>query len=179
MIVVTVILPAVTPADSLWFLLTNVLGFFGCGINIFGLLMAILYGNAFDIDVLINRTLVYGSLTALLAGVYAGLIIGLESLGQLFTAQASQPLVLVVSTLAIAALFQPLRRRIQNFIDLRFYRRKYDAAKALAAFSAALRDEVDLEQLNTHLLQWSTKRCSPRTSRSGCAPPKRRHPLKS
>jgi hypothetical protein len=177
-IFVGVILPVVAPADSLWFLLVNTIGFFGCGINIFGLLMAILYGNAFDIDVLINRTLVYGSLTALLAAVYAGLIIGLESLGQLFTAQATQPVVIVVSTLAIAALFQPLQQRIQNFIDRRFYRRKYDAAKALAAFSAALRSEVDLEQLNVHLLQVVNDTMQPAHVSLWLRPTETRHPLK-
>ncbi len=152
LVLALVVLPALAPADSLWFLVINTFGFFGCGVNLFGILMAILYANAFDIDVLINRTLVYGSLTALLAAVYAGLIIGLESLGSLFIGQDAQPLVVVISTLAIAALFQPLRRRVQNFIDRRFYRRKYDAIKALAAFSATLRNEVDLEQVNAQLL---------------------------
>ncbi len=106
-----------------------------------------------DIDTLINRTLVYGLLTALLAAVYAGLIIGLESLAGVITRQGSQqPVVLVVSTLVIYALFQPLRSRIQSIIDRRFYRRKYDAAKVVAAFSATLRQEVDLDQLREQLL---------------------------
>lgn len=106
-----------------------------------------------DIDVIINKTLVYGSLTALLGALYAGLIIGLENLIGLFGGTAAQnPVALVVSTLAIYALFQPLRRRIQHLIDRRFYRRKYDAEKTLAAFSATLRNEVDLEQVREHLL---------------------------
>jgi len=114
--------------------------------------IAILRSRLYDIDVVINKALVYGLLTTLLAAVYAGLIIGLESLVGLFSRQSAQPLVIVVSTLAIAALFQPLRRRIQNLIDRRFYRRKYDAAKTLAAFSVTLRNEVDLEQLREQLL---------------------------
>ena len=105
-----------------------------------------------DIDKLINRTLVYGLLTGLLAAVYAGLIIGLESLVGLFATHNGQPLVLVVSTLVIAALFQPLRSRIQWVIDQRFYRHKYDAARTLEAFSRTLRHEVDLATLSEHLV---------------------------
>jgi len=116
------------------------------------IVIAILRSRLYDIDVVINRTLVYGSLTGILGAFYAGLIIGLESLAGLFTGQASQPTVLVISTLAIAALFQPLRRRIQNLIDRRFYRRKYNAEKTLAAFNATLRSEVDLNELRHHLL---------------------------
>jgi hypothetical protein len=108
-----------------------------------------------DIDTLINKALVFGSLTALLGALYAGLIIGLESLaGAIIGGQAAQnPLVLVVSTLAIAALFLPVRRRIQAVIDRRFYRKKYDAEKTLAAFSAALRQETDLLQIRKQLLE--------------------------
>jgi hypothetical protein len=115
--------------------------------------IAILRSQLYDIDTIINKALVYGLLTTLLAAVYAGLIIGLESLAGVITRQGSQqPVVLVVSTLAIFALSQPLRSRIQSIIDRRFYRRKYDAAKTLEAFSATLRQEVDLDQLREQLL---------------------------
>jgi hypothetical protein len=113
---------------------------------------AILRSRLYDIDTIINKALVYGLLTALLGAVYAGLIIGLESLaGSIARQSSANPLVLVSSTLAIFALFQPLRRRIQRIIDRRFYRRKYDAARTLAAFSATLRQEVDLATLSKHL----------------------------
>jgi hypothetical protein len=118
-----------------------------------GVGIAILRYRLWDIDVLINRTLVYGSLTAVLALIYFGLVIGLQSLVHLVTGTISeQPLVIVASTLAIAAVFHPLRRRIQAFIDRRFYRHKYDAAKTLEAFSTTLRNEVDLEQLREELV---------------------------
>jgi hypothetical protein len=115
--------------------------------------MAILRSRLWDIDIIINRTLVYSMLTVILALVYFGLVIGLESLVRLVTGTISdQPLILVASTLAIAALFQSVRTRLQRLIDRRFYRRKYDAAKTLAAFSATLRNEVDLDQLREELI---------------------------
>ncbi len=119
----------------------------------FSIGFSILRYRLYDIDVLINRTLVYGVLTGILALVYVGLVIGLGSLVRLFTGQLGQyPIVIVASTLVIAALFQPLRHRIQRIIDRRFYRRKYDATKILETFSATLRNEVDLSQLREHLL---------------------------
>ncbi|MGO8950879.1 MAG: hypothetical protein ACLQUY_25140 [Ktedonobacterales bacterium] len=115
--------------------------------------MAILRSHLYDIDTLVNRTLVYGLLTGLLGALYVGVLIGLESVFGLFATQAAaDPVVLVISTLAVAALFQPMRRRIQNAIDRRFYRKKYDAEKTLAAFSATLSQEVDPEQLREQLL---------------------------
>jgi hypothetical protein len=112
---------------------------------------SILRYRLYDIDFLINRTLVYGILTALLAIIYFSLVFGLQYLLQGLTRQANN-IVIVASTLAIAALFQPLRRRIQKLIDRRFYRQKYDAVRTLAAFSATLRNEVELNQLREHLL---------------------------
>jgi hypothetical protein len=112
---------------------------------------SILRYRLYDIDLLINRTLVYGTLTILLALVYVGLIFGLQYLLRGIISQ-NNDVAIVVSTLAIAALFQPLRHRIQAIIDRRFYRRKYDAAKIVEAFSATLRNEVDLNQLSEHLI---------------------------
>jgi hypothetical protein len=106
-----------------------------------------------DIDIIINRTLVYGPLTVSLAAVYLGGVVGTQAAFRTLTGQEQQPqLAVVVSTLAIAALFNPLRRRIQSFIDRRFYRKKYDAAKTLEYFSHRLREEVDLENLARELV---------------------------
>jgi hypothetical protein len=113
--------------------------------------MAILRTKLWDIDVVINRTLVYGTLTAILALVYFGLIFALQYLLRGIINQ-NNDVALVISTLAIAALFQPMRHRIQRIIDRRFYRRKYDAAKTVEAFSAALRNELDLQQVREQLL---------------------------
>jgi hypothetical protein len=113
--------------------------------------IAILKYRLYDVDIIINRALVYGSLTALLAAVYFGGIVALQRVFIVLTGEKST-LAVVASTLVIAALFSPLRRRIQSFIDRRFYRRKYDARKTLEAFSATLRDETDLEALNDNLV---------------------------
>jgi hypothetical protein len=116
--------------------------------------IAILRHRLYEIDTLINRTLVYGSLTATLALVYSGGVAITQAIFRTLTGQEQQPqLAVVVSTLVIAALFTPLRRRIQGFIDRRFYRRKYDAAKTLAAFNARLRDETDLDTLTDDLAE--------------------------
>jgi hypothetical protein len=115
--------------------------------------IAILRYQLWDIDIIINRTLVYGTLTGILAAVYFGLVLGLGYILGGFTGHLAQSnIAIVASTLAIAAIFQPLRKRIQSFIDRRFYRSKYNAAKILEAFSATLRDEVDLEQLSERLV---------------------------
>jgi hypothetical protein len=114
---------------------------------------AVLRYRLYDIDRIINGTLVYGALTALLVAVYFGGVATTQAIFRALTGQEEQPqLAIVVSTLAIAALFNPLRHRVQSFIDRRFYRRKYDAAKTLEAFSAKLRDETDLEALNRELV---------------------------
>ena len=115
--------------------------------------IAILRYRLYDIDLIINRTLVYGSLSASLALVYFGGVATTQAIFRALTGQEQQPqLAVVVSTLAIAALFMPLRRRIQSFIDSRFYRRQYDARKTLEAFSAKLKDETDLDALSGDLV---------------------------
>jgi hypothetical protein len=115
--------------------------------------VAILRYRLYEIDTLINRTLVYGSLTAMLVAIYFGVVATAQEIFQVLTGQAEQSqLAIVVSTLVIAALFTPLRRRIQTFIDRRFYRSTYDARKTLEAFSAKLRDETDLDALNADLV---------------------------
>jgi hypothetical protein len=112
---------------------------------------AVLRYRLYDIDLVINRTLVYGSLTATLAMLYVGSVVLLQNTSRALTGGESQ-LAIVASTLVIAALFNPLRRRVQNFIDRRLYRRKYDAQKTFSAFSKTLREETDLEALNAELL---------------------------
>jgi hypothetical protein len=115
--------------------------------------IAVLKYRLYDIDIVINRALVYGSLTITLALVYLGSVTATQALFQKLTGQDDlSQLAVVVSTLAIAALFNPLRRRVQSFIDRRFYRRKYDARKTLEAFSARLRNETDLDGLNADLV---------------------------
>jgi hypothetical protein len=139
------------PPLPLWFeLLTSVavLGFAGVPVAIG---FAVLKYRLYDIDLLINRTLVYGSLTAMLVAAYFGSVVLLQGALRALTGEGSQ-LAVVASTLAIAALFNPLRRRLQSFIDRRFYRRKYDATKTLEAFSAKLRDETNLDALNAELV---------------------------
>src|SRR5215212_4575950 len=113
--------------------------------------IAILRYRLYDIDILINRTLVYGSLTVTLVALYFGGIVVLQRFFVLLTGQQST-LAVVASTLLIAALFSPMRRRIQSFIDRGFYRRKYDAARTLEVFSAKLRDETDLDALSDDLV---------------------------
>ncbi|HET7271255.1 MAG TPA: hypothetical protein VFI90_09220 [Rubrobacter sp.] len=118
---------------------------------------AVLKYRLYDIDIIINRTLVYGPLTVLLAAIYFAGVVGLQYVFRSLTGQETT-LAVVASTLAIAALFNPLRRRVQEFVDRRFYRRTYDTRKTLEAFSATLRDETDLEALNNELVGvvWET-----------------------
>jgi hypothetical protein len=112
--------------------------------------VAVLRYRLWDVDIIINRTLVYGSLTLSLAGIYIGSVIGLQAILRLLTGQGSA-FAIALSTLAVAGLFGPLRRRIQAGIDRRFYRNRYDAALTLAGFGVRLRDEVDLDQLAAEL----------------------------
>jgi MFS family permease len=150
-VVVGAFLPALIFPRSLYPLVFLLV--FNCTMLLYPFTMgiAILRYRLWDIDVLINRTLVYGSLTVILTGVYVGLVIGLQALLRGIISQDSG-VAIVLSTLAIYFLFQPLRHRLQQLIDRRFYRRKYDAAKVVAAFSDTLRHEVDLDTLREHLL---------------------------
>ena len=111
--------------------------------------IAILRYQLFDVDRLINRTLVYGALTVLLGGAYVGLVLLGQSLSSSFVGGGN--LAIAVSTLLVAALFLPLRSRIQRFVDRRFYRRRYDAQRTLEGFGARLREQVELEALRTDL----------------------------
>ena len=113
--------------------------------------IAVLRYRLYDIDVLINRALVYGSLTFLLAATYFGGVVGLQYVFRVLSGQGST-LAVVASTLAIAALFNPLRRRVQGVVDRRFYRSRYDARKTLEAFSTKLREETDLEALTDEVV---------------------------
>jgi hypothetical protein len=111
--------------------------------------IAILKHRLYDIDLIINRTLVYGALTALLATTYFGIVVLLQGV---IPAADDSDLTIAGSTLAVAALFRPLRARVQSFIDRRFYRRKVDAQRTLESFTARLRNEVDLDQLSSSLV---------------------------
>jgi hypothetical protein len=138
-------------ADPLWLTLLdglNQLSYAGVPIAIG---FAVLKYRLYDIDFIINRALVYGPLTVLLAATYFGGVVGLQYFFRTLTGQGST-LAVVASTLAIAAVFNPLRRRVQAFVDRRFYRRKYDAAKTLEAFNARLRDETNLDALSNDLV---------------------------
>ena len=151
-----VLLPEGNPIHDLFFRLMPAL--FAAAIPI-----AILRHQLFDIDVIIRKTLVYGLLTALLALVYFGVVILLQRVVEAVSGQQS-PIIIVISTLVIAALFAPLRRRVQDFIDRRFYRRRYDAEKTLSAFGQVVRDETDLEALTAELLRVTEETMQPESA---------------
>jgi hypothetical protein len=152
------------PSGVLYEVADTTLTFFSLVLIPLTLGMAILRYRLWDIDLIINRALVYTMLTASLALVYFGSVLLLQQLFQAITSGAAtqqSELEIVVSTLVIAALFRPLRQRIQAVIDQRFYRRRYNAAKTLASFSATARDEVDLETLRAELLRVVEKTMQP------------------
>jgi hypothetical protein len=134
--------------------------------------IAILRYRLYEIDRLINRTLVYGLVTVLLAGVYAGLVL---VLGQLSggLAGGTPSWVVAGATLAVATLFQPARRRIQAVVDRRFNRRRYDAARTVEGFSARLRDQVDLDSLSAELLDVVVHTVQPTQASLWLRPPAR------
>jgi hypothetical protein len=131
--------------------ISPILSAFFFGLLWIAIAVSILKYRLYDIDILINRTLVYGALTALLVAVYVGSVVSLQGALQALSGQQSQ-LAIVASTLLIATIFNPLRLRIQAFVDRRFFRKKYDAAKTMAQFSSKLRDETDLEALTDDLV---------------------------
>jgi len=135
--------------ESVWFALIIWLIFLGFPLVI---VIGIFKYRLDDIDVIINRTLVYALLSAILAITFFGSVVLLQSLFATATGQQS-PVIIVISTLLIAALFNPLRVRIQNWIDRRFYRRKYDAERVLAQFAQTARDETDLDRLTSELIR--------------------------
>jgi hypothetical protein len=149
--VLPLFVPALSASDSLYQLFDVLLWPMVWTMLLLSVSIAIFRYRLWDIDIIINRTLVYACLTALLALVYFGLIFAIQYLLRGITSQ-NNDVAIVVSTLAIAALFQPLRHRIQTIIDRRFYRRKYNAAKVVATFSSTLRQEVNLDQLRDNLL---------------------------
>jgi hypothetical protein len=147
---------------SLWFIPGVILGHTLIDANALGLSLlpfpvilaiAVLRYQLFDIDIIIRRTLIYSALTVMLGLLYFLSIVLLQTLFRALTGEGQNQVVTVVSTLAIAALFAPLRRRVQDVIDRRFYRKKYDAAKTLAAFAATCRDETDLDKLTARLME--------------------------
>lgn len=141
------------PQGEIYYLAGELLTNLAFPVFLFSLAFAILRYRLWDIDIIIRKTLVYAVLTILLLVVYFGLVVLLQQVFGVITNSENSPIAIVISTLVIAALFNPLRLRLQNFIDRRFYRRKYDAEQTLTAFTNAARNETDLEHLNTELIK--------------------------
>lgn len=157
-------IPALQKPDSLYPIFAAPDSALMIGILAVSFGVAILRYRLYDIDVIIRRTLIYGSLTAILAGIYIAGVVGVQAIVNTLARNPTgetSPVLVVTTTLLIAALFQPLRRRIQRFIDRRFYRSKYDTRKTLEAFSAALRQEVDLSALTGQLVEVVTETMQP------------------
>lgn len=149
-----------TDFDLPFFDVLNGISALGFGIAGIALGIAVLRYRLFDIDVIIRKTLIYAVLTGLLALVYLGVVVLLQAIFEAVTGQRS-PLAIVVSTLLIAALFAPLRQRVQSSIDRRFFRRKYDAEQVLARFAETARDEVELERLTAELVRVTRETVQP------------------
>lgn len=141
--------------------------------------IAILKYRLYDVDVIINRALVYGGLTLALTMVYAGGVVGVGTAARTLTGSETNEVAVIGSTLAVAGLFKPLQRRIQGFIDRRFYRRKYDAQQTLAAFSLKLRDLVDLTALRRELFGVVDSTMEPGYASLWLKPPKGRDNVES
>ncbi len=143
-----------------------------------GFMFGVLRYRLYDIDLIINRALVYGSLTAILASVYFGAVVGSQQVVRAFAGAeaAKQPIIIVLSTLLIAALFSPLRHGLQRGIDRRFYREKYDASRTLERFAASLRSDLDLAELRAHLLGVVEETLQPTHVSLWLRPPTRREP---
>ena len=135
----------------MWQLLLNVTWLLVNVLIITSIAVAILAHRLYDVDVVIRKTMVYSVVTLILTLVFLGLVILGQRLLMTLTGEAS-PVAIVASTLAVAALFSPLRRRVQDFVDRRFYRRKYDAQQVLAEFATVARDETDIEELSAALV---------------------------
>jgi hypothetical protein len=156
--------PSLAQPTSLYFVIVDPITNTLIALSAVAFAFAILRYRLYEVDVIIRRTLIYGSLTAILAGVYIVGVIGAQTLVNAVARKPDQPaspVLIVITTLLIAALFQPLRRGLQRFIDRRFYRSKYDSRKTLEAFSATLRQEVNLSALTGHLVTVVTETMQP------------------